>query len=1331
MYYPHISSIHTENAMLSHAQDTMQSGADLLIKIRSNPLPFFSSYPDGCLIHKVTLAHMNFCNSNPLTKVHDAYIYIDGGFNTKEGLLHECTWSLACVVEDFSGNQKLIASQGGVITCDPTSTIFIGQVEPIDSYLAEVYAQCMARLFLVQHYHTLFGDQRIPVTIVYDNVSANYATYRISKHPKQLSLSLFAHTLHTICLNDGIDLFSHHVHSHCDHPWNELADAICCHYMIKPPNILSYGFAPVTLHHARMLALFSSVQYENIEEAMIIDSLPLYRYSVKDEVVAHNIDHHNFVDSSKYYEEASHNIVQYNIRTLLSHKLRKTIEILFHKSYALIMCLQEARPKSDSLRDLPEHIVAASAADNGSYGCEIWISKKRPFFTSNGHKTFIQHHNVTIIVAEPRLLIISVRIKHIKILIISAHAPHSANEDRKAWWLHFKSTILSLSKRFANMYIGIDANTSFGKHLAAATGQVGNSFKPTKDCMFVLDILNDLGLIVVNSHLKFWSHKYITDPHTFTTIDGNHESLIDYILVSRSVKPKSSSVEGVLDLVPHDYAGDHLPIMTSLSPTLDNHIGPVKRRVCKYDYSKIGIEKFDATFKSLLKQFVHPPYICDQSTHLFIANSYIYHAACIAYPKNVKHRDPEFPAVIYSATVSRNQALKKFEKSNRLCSKATLYFCFHAIACNLRRCKFNPLTGFIPKYNLKVNIASFLDLRKCNKEVEYYMATHRIVQLEDNVAKLEEAFAQGNIVNTYHILGKLKRKSTSSNKVFRLHDSNDIPVLDILEEKQLVREHFAKQLKGSTSTLANVINKIRNEHSFISLATIQSVPIEEIAQYIPNLFDLEMQFQHAPANKATGEDLIKGKLLSMFCKPLAQILYPVVFKSFVRVSAPFQWRGGMLTELFKAKGSSKYLDNYRDIFLGDFSGKAIFKRVRKLLIPYAFDLVGDFQFGAGFNGGETALPHLYVRLYTDYCNHHKINSSLLFVDVASAFASLMRRIIFDTEQGDEAWLKSLSNIGFSKAEIDAITHFIINIHSSHNENSPPPPLPFALSQSQYSNSWFSTEYLSNVVHTTQGSMAGMTLADLVYAAAFSKVIHTLIKSLQNDDLIPIIGEGMHVFPVAFHDDLVIPTRTDTALQLVPHNLRVADIMCTVFNMFCLTVNFLPGKTASLVAFFGKGSKQAHLQLQAANFKISTDHTHCNQFSLQFDKTYKHMGTKLSLSFGMAEEVTYRTIAMRSGIKLYIHIFNNPKIPLKCKIAIVNIYLLTKGTFQCGTWPILNTTQANKFHATILHIYRRATGNLFKVNSPDGDMFSDIDLLHKYNFSQPSIYDQKCQSAALS
>ena len=89
-------------------------------------------------------------------------------------------------------------------------------------------------------------------------------------------------------------------------------------------------------------------------------------------------------------------------------------------------------------------------------------------------------------------------------------------------------------------------------------------------------------------------------------------------------------------------------------------------------------------------------------------------------------------------------------------------------------------------------------------------------------------------------------------------------------------------------------------------------------------------------------------------------------------------------------------------------------------MPRAHSMSLNAQFGGGFNGGETAFAHLYVRLVNEACRHAKRTCANLFLDVISAFASLLRCIVFDCEDGDEARFSKLTQHGFSEADILSI-----------------------------------------------------------------------------------------------------------------------------------------------------------------------------------------------------------------------------------------------------------------------------------------------------------------------
>ena len=132
--------------------------------------------------------------------------------------------------------------------------------------------------------------------------------------------------------------------------------------------------------------------------------------------------------------------------------------------------------------------------------------------------------------------------------------------------------------------------------------------------------------------------------------------------------------------------------------------------------------------------------------------------------------------------------------------------------------------------------------------------------------------------------------------------------------------------------------------------------------------------------------------------------------------------------------------------------------------------------GGGLNGGETAIAHLYLRLIVDFINNSQKSGAILFFDVCSAFATLLRRIVFDIDQGDEHWLYKLSAAGFTQEDIDAIYEFVSqgffdNIDSGVQDLADN-NLVFNLTQEWYKNTWTSQEFIPNITHTTTGSAAG-------------------------------------------------------------------------------------------------------------------------------------------------------------------------------------------------------------------------------------------------------------------
>ena len=183
-------------------------------------------------------------------------------------------------------------------------------------------------------------------------------------------------------------------------------------------------------------------------------------------------------------------------------------------------------------------------------------------------------------------------------------------------------------------------------------------------------------------------------------------------------------------------------------------------------------------------------------------------------------------------------------------------------------------------------------------------------------------------------------------------------------------------------------------------------------------------------------------------------------------------------------------------------GKAFNALCAKSCFPWPMRYVLILSAGeGGLNGGETAIAHLYLRMFVDFINNSHKSGAIVFNDVCSAFATLLRRIVFDIDQGDEHWLHSLSRAGFTQDDItqiyDFVKHNFFDNVDSGVSGSVGSNLVFSLTQEWYTNTWTSQEFIPNVTCTTTGSAAGTPLADLIYSLAMSRALKTMRRRAGN------------------------------------------------------------------------------------------------------------------------------------------------------------------------------------------------------------------------------------------
>ena len=191
--------------------------------------------------------------------------------------------------------------------------------------------------------------------------------------------------------------------------------------------------------------------------------------------------------------------------------------------------------------------------------------------------------------------------------------------------------------------------------------------------------------------------------------------------------------------------------------------------------------------------------------------------------------------------------------------------------------------------------------------------------------------------------------------------------------------------------------------------------------------------------------------------------------------------------------------------------------------------------------------------------------------MVNVFASSLRAIVFDLDEGDEIWLRKLRYHGFTNEDIDAIVSEITSCSNWQCDNdgiicSEDEGAQFSMSYSVakqwYTNSWVSQEGIPNVLYTKQGSLAGTPFADLAYTFAMSRVLNCFRSSMRIDGLcsnVNVNGNDHNVGDVSFVDDVTVLI-VEMAPAILEKVVKVTALAVNVFASFSMELNFAAGKT---------------------------------------------------------------------------------------------------------------------------------------------------------------------------
>lgn len=226
------------------------------------------------------------------------------------------------------------------------------------------------------------------------------------------------------------------------------------------------------------------------------------------------------------------------------------------------------------------------------------------------------------------------------------------------------------------------------------------------------------------------------------------------------------------------------------------------------------------------------------------------------------------------------------------------------------------------------------------------------------------------------------------------------------------------------------------------------------------------------SGKAPGPDLIPGEFLKSAGPWIARELWPLLLKICCRIQEPLLFKGRRLATLFKHKGSAAEASNHRALV-----SSTIGKTMHGCFVTESYPMSvegSELQFSARRRALVSLGAHI-VRLHQRWAKQIHRCDFTIFVDIASAYYSLLRQLAMDVEATDENILALLKRLGYPDCHIAAAAAKLEE--PSAMEALQVPPHLRAILGEFHSHTWFRLKNDSSIVATSRGTRPGDSLAD--------------------------------------------------------------------------------------------------------------------------------------------------------------------------------------------------------------------------------------------------------------
>ena len=1214
------------------------------------------------------------------------HIYTDGSYSSKcED--HLAAWAFVVLVE-FNGETYLVDYGYGLVESDELASGWTGAVEsgPREAEM-EGILRAVEWIF-----RTAYAR---PVVFFYDALAAGHVAdgqWQARQHDKQASLlRSMTLALHTYAGTDfSIDW--RHIPAHQGHLGNEIADAIAKYTfrqqsdsgISKHIDYLPYLFGQRPPIQWLWYYFRSFDVHDDFPEHAVasIPPAPPKQPLALDKTVPQKVIQRTSHPMSTSVRTAKFRFMSFNAGTLneADGKAKRYIVPIYLREQLIahnadILFLQETRAHTSCMLESSTHTRIISAAEAGQGGIEIWCQR----FVGKHHRPTFHSRDLVVLYSSPELLFLKITYTGLRLLLISAHAPHTGrpHSQHEHFWQQLTQFTRDFSTATHAIVLGIDANTHFDCEHPPHVGPHGLELKASSSADLFLQYLTEFELFLPST----FGHFHTGPTYTWYGHSGGHQARCDYLAIPlawNSVDLWSTTIS-TLDVGAKTL--DHLPVTLDATLTFEKSLGCGRRPA--YDrtsFQNTALEDLRGIFQAM----PHVAWDATVDEHATILSNHLDKTLSQAFPlTTTAPRKSYITDETWKLRGDRIWYIRRLRATKERASLLTLGHAFDVLRYGLT---LSAEFLLAPAFEL-FTACVYYGQRLKNLAGQLHPALRK--DRTQYVITVAEQAATQSGKHLHHQLRQLgvrgKNKQRGIRPLPALYSSNG----QVLQEPKTVAERWQQFFEEQEDGYRVTLDQLVDEH----FQSASCDPVLPTWDELPTLQELEYQFRNTQSNRAYFEDGIPGDLLHRLPDLLARLYHPLFIKISMLQSEPLIFKGGVLTPAYKGRGSPLECMSYRSLLVSSPIGKALHAILRREAVHHFYKLAQPFQIG-GLPGKSITQATHSLLAYQWAAKSRGLSVGFLFIDITNAFYRLLRQHLTSVPDG-----RGLSNL-FHELGLhpDAFAEF--QQTGAFDACDMPRHLRNMLTETLH-GTWFTVAGSTSFSRTRRGTRPGDSLADLCYTYALAKILDAAFAKLDmpdqtifywNGKCMP-TNDGTTSQPIPmlcpiWADDIALAIAHPDPSCLVANLQHVAKHVFESLAAAGMAPNFKAGKTEAVLDLRGKG---AHNQLRVLlrDGMVLDLHSNILTNPLRVVDKYKHLGTWLTTGAKLVYELRSKfAIAHATLTKYRVAIFGNPALPLLKKIQLFRSLILSAITFSIGAWHTLRPVEYRQYIAGFYRLYKR-------------------------------------------